>query len=74
MTALAAIQNALGRAVVLLQPDEARALILVFKIQDVLDRRAAEAVNALVIVTDDADILRRPASSEARRYCRWFVS
>ena len=51
------IQNGLRRAVVLLQPDEARALILVFKIQDVLDRRAAEAIDALVIVTDDADIL-----------------
>ena len=50
------VQNAAGAAVVLLEADGARVLVLLFKIEDVLDRRAAELVDALVIIADDADV------------------
>ena len=50
------IKDAAGAAVVLLEADGARVLVLLFKIEDVLDRRAAELVDALVIVPDDADV------------------
>ena len=51
------IEDAAGAAVVLLEADGARVLVLLFKIEDVLDRCAAELVDALVIVTDDADVV-----------------
>ena len=50
------IQDAAGATVVLLEADGARVLVLLFKIEDVLDRCAAELVDALVIVPDDADV------------------
>ena len=51
------VQNILGRAVVLLQPDDLRVLEGVFKAQDVFYCRAAELVDALVVVADHAEIL-----------------
>ena len=54
------VQDGLGRAVILLQADEAGIGELLLKIQDIFDRRAAEAVNALVIVADHANILPPP--------------
>ena len=50
------VQDAAGAAVVLLETDGAGILILLFKVEDVLDRRTAELVDALVIVADDADV------------------
>ena len=50
------VQNAAGAAVVLLETNGAGVLILLFKVEDVLDRRAAELINALVIVADNADV------------------
>ena len=54
------VQDCLRRAVVLLEPDDARALELLFKGKNVLDRCAAEFVDGLVIVADDADIFVAP--------------
>ncbi len=51
------IQDAAGAAVVLLEADGAGILVLLFKVENVLDRRAAELINALVIVADDADVV-----------------
>ena len=45
-----------GAAVILLQADGARTFVLLLKIEDVFDRRAPEFVDALVIVSDDADV------------------
>ena len=50
------VQDRLRRAVVLLEPDHACALELLFKREDVLDRRTAEFVDRLIVVADDADI------------------
>ena len=50
------IQNVLRGAVVLLQTDRARTGVFLFKIEDIRDIRAAEPVNALVVVADDADV------------------
>ena len=45
-----------GTAVVLLEAYGAAALVLLFKAQYVFDRRAAELVDALVVVAHDADV------------------
>ena len=45
-------------AVVLLKADGAAVLVLALKAEDVLDRRAAEFIYALVVIADDADIPR----------------
>ena len=59
MTGVGGVQDVLGGAVVLLQPDEPGALgILLLKAQDVLDVSPPEAVNALVVVAYHADVLR----------------
>ena len=50
------VQNVLGRAVVLLQTDSAGAAVLLLEAEDVADVRAAEAVDALVIVSHHADV------------------
>ena len=50
------VEDAAGAAVVLLEADGAGILVLLFKVENVLDRRAAELINALVIVADDTDI------------------
>ena len=51
------VQNALGRAVVLLQTNHPGAGVVLLKVQNVLNRRAAEAIDALVVVADDAEVL-----------------
>ena len=50
------VQNILRRTVILFQADDSRVRVTCFKAQDILDRRAAEAVNALVVVADHADV------------------
>ena len=50
------VQNGLRGAVVLLQADDTCALELLFKGKNVLDSRAAEFVDGLVVVADDADV------------------
>ena len=50
------IQNGLGGAVILFQPNGAAAPILLFKAENVLDGGAPEPVNALVIIAYHADI------------------
>ena len=54
------IQNVLGRAVVLLQPDEPGPGILLLKAQDVLNVGPPEAVDALVVVAHHAEVLPPP--------------
>ena len=51
------VQNVLRGAVILLQPDGAGALVLLFKAENVADVRAAETVNALVVVAHHADVV-----------------
>ena len=50
------VEDVLGGAVVLLEPDDGRAGELLLKAQDVLDGRAAELIDALVVVADDAEV------------------
>ena len=50
------IQNRLGRAVILFQPDDPGSAVLLFKIQNIFDGGAAEAVNALVVVANHTQI------------------
>ena len=52
-------------AVVLLKADGAAVLMLALKAEDVLDRRAAEFIYALVVIADDADI--PPAAGQQLR-------
>ena len=47
----------MGGAVVLFQTNDPRAPVLLFKVQNVLDGCAPEAVNALVVVAHHADVL-----------------
>ena len=54
------VQNVLGGPVILLQPDGAGALVLFFKAEDIPDVRAAEPVNALVVVAHHADVVILP--------------
>ena len=54
------IQNVAGRAVVLLQTDGFRVLELLFEFKDIRDGRAAELVNALIVIADNADVLIVP--------------
>ena len=60
------IKYRLSRAVVLLEADNLCVLILLFKAQDVFDGSAAEAIDALIVIADDAYILvpRREKCSE----------
>ena len=50
------VEYGLRRAVILLKADHSCVLILLFKAQYIFNRRAAEAVYALIVVADDADI------------------
>ena len=50
------VQNVLGGAVVLLQPDHPGAAVLLLKAEDILDIGAPEAVDALVVVAHHADV------------------
>ena len=58
------VEDGSGTAVILLQTDDDRALELVLKGEDVLDGRAAEAVDALVVVADHAEVAV-PAGKQA---------
>ena len=51
------VENRLSGAVVLLQPDNAGTFELLLKAQNILDGGAAEFVDALVVVADDAEVL-----------------
>ena len=59
------VQNVGGTAVVLLKPDHPAVFVLILKAEDVFDRRAAEFIDALVVVADHADVA--PAPREQRR-------
>ena len=61
------VQNALRGAVILLQTDDLRALVLLFKVQNVGDGRTAEAVDALVVVAHDADIFIAPGQQRGQQ-------
>ena len=50
------IQNGLSGAVVLLQPNDPGTWVLLFKGENILNGSAPEAVNALVVITDYADV------------------
>ena len=54
------IQNVAGRAVILFQTDGFRVLELLFEFKDIRDGRAAELVNALIVIADNADVLIVP--------------
>ena len=63
-----------GRAVVALQADDVGAGEVVLEAQDVVDLRAAPAVDRLVVVADAAEVLCAPAPAAAargtgRRWC-----
>ena len=51
------VQDRLRRTVVLLQPDDLRAAVLRLKAENILDRSAAEFIDALVVIANDANIL-----------------
>ena len=51
------VQDIAGRPVILFQPDGFRAGILLFKFQDIGNRRAPEFIDRLVVVADYADVL-----------------
>ena len=61
------VQNALRGAVILFQTDDLRALVLLFKVQNVGDGRTAEAVDALVVVAHDADIFIAPGQQRSQQ-------
>ena len=78
-------QDRLGRAVVLLEQDRAGVRVVLLELQDVADRRAAEGVDRLVGVADDAQLAGldavlgaglppSPTSSRTSTYCAWLVS
>ena len=50
------VQDGLGGAVILLQTDGPRPLVLIFKIQDVLDGGAPEPVDGLIVIAHHAQI------------------
>ena len=50
------LQNGLGGAVILLQPNHLGTGMLLFKVEDIFDGSAAEAVNTLVVVAHHAEI------------------
>ena len=56
MTALAAVEDVLGRAVVLLEQDRGRVREVVLELQDVADAGAAEGVDGLVGVADHHEV------------------
>ena len=55
------IKDLAGGAVILLQPDHLRSLKILFKAHDVADIRAAPAIDALVVIADDANVAVRAA-------------
>jgi hypothetical protein len=82
-------QDRLGRAVVLLEQHDGRVGVVLLEVLDVADVGAAEGVDRLVGVADDAQLGRRdrarrglalappargPTSSRTSTYCAWLVS
>ena len=68
-------EDVAGRAVVALQPDDLGAGKILLEAQDVVDLRAAPAIDRLVVVADAADVARAPcASRRSQRYCATLVS
>ena len=65
------VQDVAGGTVVLFETDGLRVFIVAFKVQDVFDGGAAEPVDALVVIADDADV-HVLAGEEARQHilCR----
>ena len=57
MTAFAALEDVLGRAVVLLEQDDLRAREVALELDDVADVGAAERVDRLVGVADDGEAM-----------------
>ena len=55
--AVGGVQNICGRAIVLLKSDRFGAAEYLLKIQDVFNRSAAEFIDGLVIIADNADIV-----------------
>ncbi len=51
------IQDGLGAAVVLLQPDDHGISVLVFKVEDVFDGGSSEFIDTLVIIADHTDVV-----------------
>ena len=75
-TACAACEDALARAVVALQPDHGRVRELALEVAQVLLRRAAEAVDRLVVVADHRDVavlLHQQPQQHALREVRVLV-
>ena len=66
-------QDAAGRAIVLLERDDPQLRVVGRQTLQVLDRRAAPAVDALVVVADRGEVgrARRRAASAARTGRRW---
>ena len=56
-TAPAGFENDLRRAVVLLQPHDARVGKILFELENVADVGAAPRVDALILIADSADVL-----------------
>ena len=52
-------QDVAGAAIISLEADDLRARKIVFEAQDVIDLRAAPAIDRLVVVADAADVFRR---------------
>ena len=61
------VQDVAGGTVVLFETDGLRVFIVAFKVQDVFDGGAAEPVDALVVIADDADVHVLPGE-EARQH------
>ena len=59
-------EDVLRRAVVLLEQDRRGVRVVLLELDDVADRRAAERIDRLVGVTDDAQVGHRHALSRAR--------
>ena len=55
--AVGGVQNIRGGAIVLLKPDRFGAAEHLLKIQDIFDRSAAEFIDGLVVIADNADIV-----------------
>ena len=69
MTRVGGAQDRAGRAVVLLERDDLEPRKVLRQALQVVDRRAAPAVDALVVVADRRERPRSPASSFSSSYC-----
>ncbi len=57
--AVGGVENGLGGAVVFLQPDDLGIREKFFKLEDVGDLRSAPAIDRLIVIADDADMVGR---------------